>query len=164
MIGSPSTFPILQWAAKNGPPLDLLSSAVSNRTELQPTQIPRILIVEDEYLVAMTLENDLTEAGYQIAGIASSADEASQLVHTERPTLIVMDIRLLGSRDGVDAALQIYAETGVRCIFATANADERSKQRAIPAHPLGWLQKPFHRAALLSAIENALDELSGPSQ
>lgn len=148
-------------AAKIPPLPDQIGNAVEESASIEPAQKLRIPIVEDEYLVAMTLENELTDAGYEIVGVASSADEACRLARTAKPNLIIMDIRLVGNRDGVDAALKIYEETGLRCVFATANVDERSKQRAMPACPLGWLQKPYHKAALLAAVEDAFDELSG---
>jgi DNA-binding NarL/FixJ family response regulator len=116
----------------------------------------RILLVEDDFLVAMTMENDLAEGNYEIAGVANSADAAVSLAKKARPDLVVMDIRLVGPRDGVDAALEIFAATGIRCLFATANADAQARTRAAPAQPLGWLQKPYGREALLSALAEAV--------
>src|ERR1700742_3592149 len=66
---------------------------------------PRLLIVEDDYLVAMQVEEALTEAGFEVAGLAASADEALALAAAERPILVVMDVRLSGHRDGIDTAL-----------------------------------------------------------
>jgi DNA-binding response OmpR family regulator len=103
---------------------------------------PRILVVEDEYLVAMMMENDLDEAGFNIVGIANSAEKAVAMALTEKPDFIIMDIRLIGERDGIDAALEIFTKTGIRCLFATAHGDAQSKTRAAAASPLGWLQKP----------------------
>ena len=123
---------------------------------------PRILIVEDDYLVAMEAEAALVEAGFEAAGIASSAEEAVALAKTERPTLAVMDIRLIGKRDGVDAALDIFRETGVRCVFATAHHTLETRARAAPTDPLGWLPKPYSMDDLVEAIRFALAELSSP--
>ncbi|MBS0273258.1 MAG: response regulator [Proteobacteria bacterium] len=120
---------------------------------------PRILVVEDEYLIAMMMENDLDEAGYNVVGIANSAEKAVFLATTEQPDLIIMDIRLIGGRDGIDAALEIFAKTGIRCLFATAHGDAQSKTRAIAASPLGWLQKPYGRAALIKAAREAVEQL-----
>jgi two-component system, response regulator PdtaR len=156
-----SSFVTQRMSGKRSPPPAMARTESVDDAVAQPAEKARILLVEDEYLVAMTLENDLTDAGYDIIGVASSADDAVSLAHSAKPTLIVMDIRLVGARDGVDAALQIFAETGRRCVFATANADARSKERAAPAQPLGWLQKPYQRLALLTAIEEGLREVRG---
>jgi DNA-binding response OmpR family regulator len=119
----------------------------------------RILIVEDDYLVAAALEGGLTEAGLKVVGVASSADEAVQLAGAQRPTLAIMDIRLNGRRDGVDAALEIFQSTGVRCIFATAHHDSPTRTRAQPAAPLGWLGKPYTVDSVIAMIKAALREL-----
>jgi DNA-binding NarL/FixJ family response regulator len=152
--------PLPRSVAKIPPVVPMTETDRQQDPDVEPAVKPRILIVEDEYLVAMTIEDDLRDAGYDIAGIATSADEALHCVRTDRPTLIIMDIRLNGARDGVDAALQIFKETGLRCVFATANADERSMNRAVAARPLGWLQKPYHQSALLAAIKAGFDELA----
>jgi CheY-like chemotaxis protein len=123
---------------------------------------PRILVVEDEYLVAMMVENDLDEAGFNIVGIANSAEKAISMALSEQPDLIIMDIRLIGERDGIDAALEIFTKTGIRCLFATAHGDAQSKTRAAAASPLGWLQKPYGRAALIGAAREAAEQLKAP--
>jgi two-component system, response regulator PdtaR len=119
----------------------------------------RILIVEDDFIAAIDMEAVLTEAGYQVAGIADRADEAARMAKSESPTLVIMDIRLIGKPDGVDAALEIFRETGIRCIFATAHHDARMRARAEPAAPLGWLPKPYAPHALLAMVERAVGEL-----
>lgn len=120
----------------------------------------RVLIVEDDYLAAMDMEAALTEAGYQIVGFANTAEEAVRLAQAERPALVVMDIRLNGPRDGVDAALEIFKTSGVRCIFATAHHTPQTRSRAEPASPLGWLPKPYSSASLVAIVRRALHELS----
>jgi len=126
------------------------------------SQQPRILVVEDEYLVAMMVENDLDEAGFNIVGVANSAEKAVSMALIEQPDLIIMDIRLIGERDGIDAALEIFTKTGIRCLFATAHGDAQSKTRAAAASPLGWLQKPYGRAALTGAVREAVENLKAP--
>jgi DNA-binding NarL/FixJ family response regulator len=124
----------------------------------------RILLVEDDFLVAMQMESALAEAGFEIAGIASSGEDAIELALSERPRLAVMDVRLAGRRDGIDTALQLFAEHGIRCIFATAHHDEHARRRAAPAAPLGWLHKPYTMASLVDLVRSALAELdeTGP--
>jgi len=118
-----------------------------------------ILIVEDEFLIAMQAEDALTDAGFTIAGTVASADDAIRMAAEHRPALAIMDIRLSGKRDGISAALELFAAHGIRCIFATAHADQEVMGRAGPANPLGWLQKPYSMASLVAAVERALEEL-----
>ena len=122
----------------------------------------RILVVEDDFLVAMQIEAALAEAGFAVAGTAASAEEAVALAGSHNPTLIVMDIRLAGTRDGVDAALEIHRALGLRCIFASAHTDSEMRRRAAPAEPLGWLQKPYSMFSLVEAIRSALRTLQAP--
>ncbi len=120
---------------------------------------PRILVVEDDYVVAMELENALSEAGFNVVGTANSAREAVKLAISEHPMLAVMDIRLAGRRDGVEAALEMFDSCGVRCIFATAHHDPQTRARAEKAAPLGWLAKPYQLDTLISLINAAMTEL-----
>lgn len=121
----------------------------------------RILLIEDDFLVATQIEAALIEAGFEIAGVASSADEAIALASSRRPLLCVMDIRLAGARDGIEAAIEIFKAHGIRCIFATAHADPEARMRAAKAAPLGWLQKPFSMRSVVAAVRDALDALHG---
>jgi len=119
----------------------------------------RILVVEDDFLVAMQMESALTEAGFEVAGIASSGEDAVELALGERPRLAVMDIRLAGDRDGIDTAVQLFSQQGIRCIFATAHHDEHARRRAAAAAPLGWLHKPYTMESLVGLVRYALEEL-----
>jgi two-component system, response regulator PdtaR len=122
----------------------------------------RILIVEDDFLVAMQMESALADAGFEIAGVASSGEDAIELAMSERPRLAVMDIRLAGAKDGIDTALVLFADQGIRCVFATAHHDEHARRRAEPAAPLGWLAKPYTMASLVMMVHRALDALGDP--
>ena len=112
----------------------------------------RILIVEDEFLIALELENRLLEAGFKVVGIAVTAREAVHLTASERPDLAIMDIRLAGPEDGVDAAVELFATFGVRSIFASAHSDLETRRRASSASPVGWLQKPYPADALIRLV------------
>lgn len=120
------------------------------------SESPCILLVEDDFLVGMEMETGLAEAGYEVAGIAATAEEAVELAARHRPALVVMDIRLASDRDGVDAALEIFRTLGIRSLFATANNDAQVRARAAPAQPLGWVAKPYRVETLLKAVEEAL--------
>jgi two-component system, response regulator PdtaR len=124
-----------------------------------PAAGPCILLVEDDFLVGMEVETGLEKAGYEVAGVAATAEEALELARTRRPALIVMDIRLAGDRDGVDAALEIFHALGIRSLFASAHGDAQIRARAEPARPLGWVAKPYRVETLLKAVEEALREV-----
>lgn len=112
----------------------------------------RILVVEDDFILQQDLRLSLTEAGYCVAGGAASAGEAVRIARETRPDLVIMDIRLHGARDGVDAAIEIYETLGIRSIFASADDSGTALARAAAARPLGWLSKPYDMAALLGLI------------
>jgi two-component system, response regulator PdtaR len=122
-------------------------------------ETPRILIVEDDVLIASQMEAALTDDGFEIAGMATTGKEALQLAEAQSPMLVVMDIRLAGDRDGIDIALELYRLHGIRCIFASAHSDDYTRQRAVPAAPLGWLQKPYMMASLTAMVRAALKEI-----
>lgn len=124
-------------------------------------QSNRVLIVEDDFLVAMQVEAALIEAGFEVAGIATSAESAVELATTQRPALAIMDIRLAGGRDGIDVAVQLFQDHRIQCIFATAHRDPEAQRRAQPAAPLGWLQKPYSMETLVAMVRRAL---SGPER
>ena len=123
----------------------------------RPHDMPvRILIVEDDYFVAMALEQDLVDAGFEVVGIAVTAEEALHLADVHRPALVVMDIRLAGARDGIDAAVNLRSRFGIGSIFATAHGDETTRARAEMAQPLGWLIKPYSVKTVLQTIRAVL--------
>ncbi|HYG47916.1 MAG TPA: response regulator [Allosphingosinicella sp.] len=136
-------------------------SAVEPRPEerASPASSPLILLVEDDFLVSMEMETGLEEAGYEVAGIAATAEDAVTLAAERRPALVVMDIRLAGDRDGIDAALDIYRTLGIRSIFASAHGDAGTRARAEAARPLGWVAKPYRVETLVKAVEEALRAL-----
>ncbi len=147
--------------ASRSPPTQ--GTSTSNRSIASATP-SRILVVEDEFLIAMSVEGDLRDGGFVVVGIARSAEDAVAIAKAERPDIVLMDIRLVGKRDGVDAAREIYQTTGIRCVFATAHGDPETVARAEPAAPLGWLHKPFGRDSLLAKVEECLRILGRPPQ
>jgi DNA-binding response OmpR family regulator len=153
------TFPGRHLAPTYPRPRVVFAQDQASRSDRREEKPARILIVEDDFLVAMQMESALADAGFEIAGVASSGDDAIELAMSERPRLVVMDIRLAGDRDGIDTAIALFAEQGLRCIFATAHHDEHARRRAEPAAPLGWLAKPYTMASLVTMVRRALDEL-----
>jgi two-component system, response regulator PdtaR len=116
----------------------------------------RILVVEDDYFVAVELEHRLQQAGFEVIGIAVTADEAVQIAAAQQPQLVIMDIRLNGPRDGIDAAIALHRDFGIRSIFASAHGDRETRNRAEAAKPLGWLEKPYSPASLISLVNTVL--------
>jgi two-component system, response regulator PdtaR len=119
----------------------------------------RLLVVEDDVFIGMEIEDILRTAGHDVLAIAVSADEAVAAALDARPDLILMDIRLLGPRDGIDAALEIRQRADIPAIFVSAHQDAAVRSRAEAARPLGWVPKPFSPPQLLAALEAALRDL-----
>jgi two-component system, response regulator PdtaR len=120
------------------------------------TQRARILIVEDEWLVSTEMEAVLEQEGFETVGVATSAEEAVLMVEQHKPDLVLMDIRLKGPRDGVDAAIEIQHKFGLRCLFVSAHHDPATVTRAQPANPLGWVSKPFSGQQLAQMVKEAI--------
>ena len=96
-----------------------------------------------------------------MAGVATAADEAVLLGEVRRPDVVLMDIRLRGPRDGIDAATEIRRRFDIRSLFVSAHTDPATMARAQAADPVGWLPKPFSGHQLAAALEAAL-KLIGP--
>lgn len=112
-----------------------------------------ILIVEDERLVAMDLQQSLRRLGYDAFAIAASADEALARAAERTPDVVLMDIRIRGTVDGIDAAHLLRARLGAALIYLTAHADDATLVRAKATAPVGYLVKPIRTADLRSTIE-----------
>ena len=116
----------------------------------------RIMIVEDERILALDLAETLDELGYTVAGMASRGDEAIELARRLDPQLILMDVRLDGDVDGIAAAETIRDEHDVPVVFLTAHADDDTLHRATRSEASAYLVKPFKPPDLRCVIEIAL--------
>jgi signal transduction histidine kinase len=116
----------------------------------------RILVVEDEPLIALDLKCRLERMGYLVIATAESADEALAAVIEHQPSLILMDIRLNGEATGIDVALQIKVLFHIPVVFLTAHADSTTLEQAKASQPFGYIVKPFENEDLVTAIETAL--------
>lgn len=116
----------------------------------------RILIVEDEQIVAMDIQSTLESLGYKIVGQADNGPEAILKAAELHPDLVLMDIGLKGEIDGIEAATQIRAQFDLPVIFLTAFANQSTLERAREAEPFGYILKPFEENDLTIAIEMAL--------
>src|SRR5690242_21648143 len=97
----------VRFAPRSGP-RELYARDESSGAGTSPASVPRVLIVEDDFLVSSDMEAELTDAGFVVVGIATSAKEAVELAAAEEPHLVIMDIRLDGPSDGVEAAIEIF--------------------------------------------------------
>lgn len=113
----------------------------------------RVLIVDDEVLLADYVACVVEDDGHKVVGTAMTAEDAMRLLLEHRPDLAILDIRLKGEADGVELATAIRASgLGVPYIFITGSGDPETKARAEAADPVAFLQKPFSDAKLLGLL------------
>ena len=116
----------------------------------------KILIVEDESIVALELQSRLNDLGYSVCGIVVSGPEAIKLTAEKKPDIILMDINIKGPFDGVEAAEKIKGTCDIPIVFLTAFTDSNTLERAKTAQPYGYIVKPFEERELHTTIEIAL--------
>ena len=116
----------------------------------------RILVVEDEALVAMATSQLLEDAGYEVVGMAADSRQALRLAEDERPDLVLMDIRLRGGDDGVATAAEIRKQLGLPVLYVSAHGDSATLARAAQTSPAGFVGKPHTTDELLRAVGRAL--------
>jgi CheY-like chemotaxis protein len=115
-----------------------------------------VLIVEDEAIVALDLKLQLQELGYDVIGITASGEAAVAAVQARTPDVILMDVRLQGRLDGIEAAQAIRSTHDVPVIFLTSHSDDATVQRAAHTAAYGYLTKPYQIKELRAGIEVAL--------
>ncbi|MGD9970308.1 MAG: response regulator [Sulfuricurvum sp.] len=116
----------------------------------------KILIVEDESIIALNIKEILNSQGYEVIGIAPDGAKAFELLERKTPDLILMDITLKNREDGIDVAERITRQLDRPIVFLTANDKEKTIDRAIGIRPYGYVLKPFKEAELKTAVEIAL--------
>jgi DNA-binding response OmpR family regulator len=116
----------------------------------------RVLIVEDETLIAEELRERLSQFGYSVIAAVDTADEGIAIATRERPDLVLMDIRLKGEKDGVQAAQEIRQQVDIPIVYVTAYSDRLTVDRARQTEYDAYILKPFHRRELQSTIEVAM--------
>jgi PAS domain S-box-containing protein len=116
----------------------------------------RIMVVEDEVVVAMELEKRLGSLGYTVTGIIGTGEEAVERAGQVDPDFVLMDIKLAGRMDGIEAAEKIRERYDIPVVFLTAHTDEKTLQRAKLSEPFGYLVKPFSETELRTTIEVAI--------
>ena len=116
----------------------------------------KILIVEDEFIIAEDLRIQLKKLEYEVTGIAASYDDAMHMISERVPDLMLVDIKLHGSRDGIDLAATVRQDYDIPLIFLTSHADKNTVERAKKVNPEGYLIKPFESEDLYTSIEIAV--------
>ncbi|HEY1189384.1 MAG TPA: response regulator, partial [Gemmata sp.] len=115
-----------------------------------------VLVVEDERIIALGIQKRLTSMGYAVPGLAASGAEAVQKAQALRPDLVLMDIRLEGDMDGIEAAARIRGRFDLPVVYLTANSDPDTLRRAKVTEPFGYVLKPYEDRDLQTALEMAL--------
>ncbi len=126
--------------------------------ELDLNKLPRILVVEDNPVIARGLRHQLGKLGYEVCAIASTGEDAIRQAEEHSPDLVLMDIRLDGDMEGTEAAATIRSSLNVPIVFATAHADDAVLEQAKKSEPFGFLVKPHTERELRSTVEMALQK------
>lgn len=124
----------------------------------------KILIVEDERIVAVDLKNRLTKLDYQITGLAADSDKALTLINQDPPDIILMDIRIQGGLDGIETAALLQRTHSIPVIYLTAYSEQQTLNRAIATKPYGYLLKPFSDRELHITIQVSLERFASDTQ
>ncbi len=120
----------------------------------------KILVVEDEMIIAAKISMQLTSLGYEVTGILPRGEQAIQHVKENKPDIILLDINLKGQIDGIETARQIQQFAEIPIIYLTANSDEATFNRAKPTKPFAFISKPFKQLDLQRAIELTISRMA----
>jgi DNA-binding LytR/AlgR family response regulator len=120
----------------------------------------RILIVEDDMIIAANISLQLTNLGYEITGIESRGEEAIGHVKGNTPDLLLMDVNLKGALSGIDTVMAIQEFSDVPVVYLTANSDEVCFKKAKETHPKAFMAKPFNKLELQRTIELVIDQIA----
>jgi CheY-like chemotaxis protein len=116
----------------------------------------RVIIVEDESITALALARQLRRLGYEVVALASSGPQAIECALTRGPDVVLMDIRLQGTMDGIGAARHIQASAPIPVVYMSANADAPAVDRIQAAQPAGFVPKPIHYPTLHALLQRVL--------
>jgi len=118
----------------------------------------KVLIVEDEVIVAMSIERTLSSFGYDVVGLSTTPEDAIRIAAELKPDLVLMDINLEGEIDGIDAAEQIAQISDIPVVYLTSYTNEDTLRRAIGTNPYGYLTKPVRPKEIYTTIETVLNK------
>jgi CheY-like chemotaxis protein len=117
--------------------------------------------VEDSTIVAWEICDRLTRKGYEVLPPVISGEQAVAAARRGTPDLVIMDIRLRGAMDGIEAVREIQKRTSIPVIYLTGNSDEATTRRVLETHPVAKLTKPFDEYDLLTAVAQAFNQKTG---
>ena len=120
----------------------------------------KILVVEDEMIIAAKIAMQLTSLGYDVTGILPRGEEAIEHVKENKPDIVLLDINLKGNLDGIETATQIQQLHNIPIIYLTANADEGTFNKAKTTRPAAFISKPFKQLDLQRAIELTISRMA----
>ncbi len=116
----------------------------------------KILIVEDNFIIAEDLKNILIDLGYEVVDIVMNYYEAIETIVTQQPDLCLLDIVIKGEKDGVDLAQTINEDFGIPFLFITSHSDKTTVERAKETKPKGYIVKPFDKEDVYASVEIAV--------
>jgi CheY-like chemotaxis protein len=122
-------------------------------------ETPKILIVEDEAVIALDIQYTLENLGYRVPAVVSSGEESIEKASEIHPDLVLMDIKLSGDMDGISAAEQIYNRFRIPVVYLTAYSDEKMLEGMRRIMLFGYISKPFDEGVLKSTIEKVLGQM-----
>lgn len=125
---------------------------------------PKILIVEDEAIVALEIKNAMKKLGFEVTNSVGNYDDAINSVKKNEPNIIIMDINLRNSKDGIQTVLAIQEIKNIPIIYLTAYSDDETINRAVATKPIAYLLKPFKREELKSTIQLGLFKVNAPNK
>lgn len=126
--------------------------------------VTKILIVEDEMLIAANISLELTSMGYEIMGIIPRGEEALLHIRETQPDILLLDINLKGKLDGIDVATEMQKDFDIPIIYLTANTDDAHFNRAKETKPYAFISKPFKKRDLQRALELTLSRIESESE
>jgi CheY-like chemotaxis protein len=137
--------------------MELMSETLAqSASDLSLITGTRVMIVEDEAVVALHLRQELSKLGYTVAGTATSGEQALKMIEEVFPDVVLMDIHIQGQVDGIETAARIPRYLHIPVIFLTAYSEDVTLRRAGETHPYGYLIKPFLDRELHATIKMAL--------
>ena len=121
---------------------------------------PKILMVEDDMIIAADISMQLTKLGYEVVGINTRGEDALNTIENNRPDIVLMDIILTGKMNGIEAARIILEKFQVPVVFLTSNSDDATFQQALTAKPYAFISKPFQKSNLERTLKLALQRIA----
>ena len=121
---------------------------------------PKILMVEDDMIIAADISMQLTKLGYEVVGINTRGEDALNTIENNRPDIVVMDIILTAKMNGIEAARIILEKFQVPVVFLTSNSDDATFQQALTAKPYAFISKPFQKSNLERTLKLALQRIA----